>query len=116
MGQGVEEYIAGFEPAVQKYLEKIRLIIRETAPDCKEKIAWGAPAYYQNGYRMQFAACKNHLGFYTSPGTLKAFEGELSSYKTNKKNTVQFPYNRELPGDLIRRMVLYRMAEGEKEA
>ena len=111
MQADIKEYIEGFEPPVQAYLLEMRLIILDTIPECTEKIAWGAPAYYLNGYLLQIAANKKHLGFYTSPGTLEEFREDLAVYKTNKKNTVQFPYDTKLPEALIRKMIQFRKKE-----
>ncbi|MCQ4670318.1 DUF1801 domain-containing protein [Lactonifactor longoviformis] len=111
MQADIKEYIEGFEPPVQAYLLEMRRIILDTIPECTEKIAWGAPAYYLNGYLLQIAANKKHLGFYTSPGTLEEFMEDLAVYKTNKKNTVQFPYDTKLPEALIRKMIQFRKKE-----
>ena len=81
MQADIKEYIEGFEPPVQAYLLEMRRIILDTIPECTEKIAWGAPAYYLNGYLLQIAANKKHLGFYTSPGTLEEFREDLAVYK-----------------------------------
>jgi uncharacterized protein YdhG (YjbR/CyaY superfamily) len=35
--QNIDEYIASFSPEVQEILEKIRLTIRQAAPDAHEK-------------------------------------------------------------------------------
>lgn len=111
MQADIKEYIEGFEPPVQAYLLEMRRIILDTIPVCTEKIAWGAPAYYLNGYLLQIAANNKHLGFYTSPGTLEEFREDLAVYKTNKKNTVQFPYDTKLPEALIRKMIQFRKKE-----
>ena len=111
MQADIKEYIEGFEPPVQAYLLEMRRIILDTIPECTEKIAWGAPAYYLNGYLLQIAANKKHLGFYTSPGTLEEFREDLAVYKTNNKNTVQFPYDTKLPEALIRKMIQFRKKE-----
>ena len=111
MQADIKEYIEGFEPPVQAYLLEMRRIILDTIPECTEKIAWGAPAYYLKGYLLQIAANKKHLGFYTSPGTLEEFREDLAVYKTNKKNTVQFPYDTKLPEALIRKMIQFRKKE-----
>lgn len=114
-GQEVDRYIEGFDPFVQERLRAVRSIILETVPGCEEKLSWGAPTYYLNGYLLQFAAYKKHLGFYTTPATLKRFQEELSGYKTNEKNTVQFPHDGELPCELIRKMTAFRLEEKSLE-
>lgn len=115
--QSVDEYIGGYSGPVRKQLEDLRRAILETDPAITEKIAWGAPTYYRNGYLVQFAAAGRHIGFYTSPETLKAFEKELAGYKTNQKNTVRFPLDQDIPASLVRQMVIFRIREisGTKE-
>lgn len=88
--QTVDEYIGQFEEKTQQVLQQLRKVIREAAADAKEKIAWSMPLYSQNGFLVQFAAHKNHIGFYCSPAAIEFFKEELLDYKTNKKNTIQF--------------------------
>lgn len=109
--QSVEKYLEGYSGQERKQLEALRRIILKTDSAITEKIAWGAPTYYRKGYLVQFAAARNHIGFYTSPETLRVFKEELKGYKTNEKNTVHFPTDQDIPADLVRRMVLYRIDE-----
>ena len=101
----VDEYINSFYQQIQINLIKLRKIIKETAPEAQEKISWGVPTYFQDGFLVQFAAYKKHIGFYTS---------ELANYKTNNKNTVQFMFEQELPVELIKKMVLFKIEENTK--
>lgn len=109
--QSVEEYLEGYSGQERQRLEELRQAVLQTDQDITEKIAWGAPTYYRNGYLVQFAASRNHIGFYTSPETLREFKEELKGYKTNEKNTVHFPTDQDIPADLVRKMVLYRIEE-----
>ena len=116
MTKSVDDYLASFPPTVRERLAALRAIFRETAPDSVEKIAWGAPTYYLGGrYYAQFAANKTHVGFYTSPATVGAFEEALAAYETNGKNTVRFPYEQELPRALIEAMLKFRRRELESQ-
>lgn len=110
----VDEYINSFYQQIQINLIKLRKIIKETAPEAQEKISWGVPTYFQDGFLVQFAAYKKHIGFYTSPQTIEAFKAELANYKTNNKNTVQFMFEQELPVELIKKMVLFKIEENTK--
>ena len=58
---------------------------------------------------------KKHIGFYTSLTTLEYFKEQLKDYKTNMKNTVQFPIDKELPFDLIKEMVLFKVKENNRD-
>ena len=107
----VDEYIASYPNDIQSQLNELRTIIKNTSPEIEEKLSWGAPTYYYHGYLLQFACGKKHLGFYTTPTTIKYFQEELKPYKTNAKNTTQFPLGNELPKALIEKMVLFRIKE-----
>jgi uncharacterized protein YdhG (YjbR/CyaY superfamily) len=72
------------------------------------------PLYSQNGFLVQFAAHKKHIGFYCSPASIDYFKEELRDYKTNEKNTIQFPLEIELPLELIKRIILFRVEENMK--
>ena len=39
----------------------------------------------------------------------------ISEFKTNTKNTIQLPLNKELPLDLIKNLVLFRIDENENK-
>lgn len=75
---------------VQDILEKLRRVIKESAPMVEETISYRRPAFKLNGYLVFFAAFKNHIGFYPTPSGIVAFKKELSPYK-QAKGSVQFP-------------------------
>ena len=106
----IDEYIAGFPQDVQAILEKIRATVREAAPEAKEKISYGMPAFTLNGNLVYFAAFKNHIGFYPIPSGIEQFKEELSVYKQGK-GSVQFPLDEPMPYELIRKIVEVRIAE-----
>lgn len=107
----VDEYINQFPKATQEKLKQMRSIVTSTCPQAQEKLSWGAPTYYLNGYLLQYAAYQHHIGFYTSPEVLNTFKEALSTYKTNEKNTMQIPLNQELPEALIKDMVLAQVKQ-----
>ena len=80
----VDDYIAGFEPAIQQRLAQLRQTIKKAAPDAEELIAYMMPAYKLNGPLVYFAGYKNHIGFYATPNGHEAFKKELSVYKQGK--------------------------------
>jgi uncharacterized protein YdhG (YjbR/CyaY superfamily) len=104
----IDEYIAGFPKDVQELLEKIRVTIREGAPDAEEAIKYGIPTFTLNGNLVHFGAFKNHIGFYPAPQGLEEFKEELSAYK-GAKGSVQFPLGEPIPFDLISRIVKFRV-------
>ncbi len=106
----IDEYIKTFPLDVQKVLEKIRQTIRKAAPDAEETISYAIPAFTLNGYLVYFAAFKNHIGFFPTSSGIAAFKKELSEYKTSR-GTVQFPLDKPIPYDLVRRITLFRKKE-----
>ena len=113
--QTIDDYILQAPLDVQEKLQEIRRIIQETAPQAKEKISWSMPTYDYFGNLVHFAAHKNHIGFYPADTGIKAFQERLHDYKSSK-GAVQFPYNQPLPRELIKEIVLYRLAENETYA
>ena len=110
----IDEYIATFPQNVQDILEELRQTIQNSAPDAKEAISYQIPTFKLNGNLVHFAAFKNHVGFYPTPSAIEAFKKELSPFKTSK-GTVQFPLNKPIPFDLVKKIVRFRVKENESK-
>ena len=108
--KSIDEYIAGFPDNVQEKLQKIRMTIRQAAPDAEEKISYQMPTFYLRGNLVHFAAFKNHIGFYPTPSGTEKFQKELAAYKT-AKGTARFPLDKPIPYDLISEIVKFRVRE-----
>jgi uncharacterized protein YdhG (YjbR/CyaY superfamily) len=111
----IDEYVANFPEDVQKKLQEIRGVIKDAAPEAKERISYKMPAFTLNGNLVYFAAFKNHIGFYPIPSGIEEFKKELSVYKQGK-GSVQFPLDKPLPLELIRRIVKFRVRENLEKA
>ena len=112
----IEKYILQFPQEVQAALRHLRKLIRNCAPDAEEKMAYGMPGYKTHGRPLvYFAGYKNHIGLYATPSGHTEFQGELSGYKQGK-GSVQFPIDRPIPYDLIKRIVLFRVDENQQKA
>ncbi|MGA9048489.1 MAG: DUF1801 domain-containing protein [Dehalococcoidia bacterium] len=110
----IDEYIKGFQPNIQNILQKLRQAIREAAPEAAEVISYHIPAFKQNGILVYFAAYKNHIGFYPTSSGIDAFKEELAPYRWSK-GTVQFPLDKPIPFDLIKKIVAFRVKEQLKK-
>lgn len=106
----VDAYIAALPAEQQKLLKQIRKTIKAAAPAAEEVISYQMPAYKYQGMLVYFAAHTKHIGFYPVSTAIAAFLKELAAYKTTK-GTLQFPYNKPLPLDLIKRIVQFRVKE-----
>lgn len=113
--KSIDEYILQFPSEVQEILEKLRSVIKESAPDSVEKISYQMPTFYQHGNLVHFATFKSHIGFYPDPSGIEAFKEELSKYK-GAKGSVQFPIGKPIPYELISRIVKFRVEENIKKA
>jgi len=111
----IDEYIADFAPDIQEILEKIRLIIREAAPDAEETIKYRMPTFTLKGNLVHFAAFKKHIGFYPTPTGTEKFSNEISVFQ-GAKGSIRFPLDKPIPYDLIRRIVGFRVKENLDKA
>src|SRR3954463_16102928 len=92
----IPAYIDAAPPQAQEHLLQMYSCIRKLAPRATEGLKWGMPAFSGKRILVTFAGFKQHIGFYPTPSTIKAFEKELLSY-TTAANSVQFPHDTALP-------------------
>ena len=112
----IAEYIAlQDDVAVKEILDKVYKTIKEAIPDAEECISWNMPTFRKKKNIIHFAPAKKHLGIYPGPDSIEEFADRLSGYKTSK-GAIQFPYNKEIPYDLIADIARcsYRHYSGEK--
>ena len=108
-----DDYFSQQTPEVQILLEQMRQTIKKAAPKAQEVISYNMPAFKYHGMLVYFAAYKNHIGFYATPTGHSEFKEELSIYKQGK-GSVQFPLTKQLPLDLITKIVKFRVKENLK--
>jgi len=108
----VDDYIGFFEEPTQILLKQMREFIREAAPEAKEEISYGMPAYKQKNVLVYFSATKKHIGFYPTGSGVAAYAEELTElgYRFSK-GAIQLPLNKPIPKDLIQKIVRFRMQD-----
>ena len=110
----IDEYIASFPEDVQQIMNRLRGTIQEAAPEAGEKISYNMPTFTLNGrYLVYFAGWKKHIAFYGAPRGNPEFKEDLSAYESGA-GTLQFPYDKPIPYDLIAKIVKFRAAENRK--
>lgn len=114
VAKNVDEYISAFPLDVQVKLEKIRKAIRSNAPKAEEVISYGIPGYKYFGVLIYFAGFTNHISVYPAPRQHEAFKKELAAYKGGK-GTVQFPHDKPIPFDLIKKIIKFRLKQNEEK-
>jgi uncharacterized protein YdhG (YjbR/CyaY superfamily) len=112
--QNIDAYIAAFPADVQRILQEIRSIIRTAAPEAEEAIKYRMPTFVLKGNLVHFAAFEKHIGFYPTPSGIEAFKDELSAYH-HAKGSVQFPLDKPVPFNLIRKIVDFRVKEVQEK-
>jgi uncharacterized protein YdhG (YjbR/CyaY superfamily) len=113
--RNIDEYIASFSPEVRAILEKIRLTIRNSAPDAQETISYRMPMFRMKGVLVYFAAFKKHIGLYPPVKGDASLAKAISIYAGEKGN-LQFPLDRPIPYGLIERIVKLRVKQDKWRA
>lgn len=98
--KNIDEYISAQPEEIQPYLTEVRNALRTALPGVKERISWSMPTYWEKHNVIQFAGFRKHIGLYPGPEAVAFFSEELKDYKTSK-GTIQFPYAKPLPLELI---------------
>jgi uncharacterized protein YdhG (YjbR/CyaY superfamily) len=114
--QTIDEYLDGFSGQSRKVLEELRALAKVAAPQASEAIKWGYPAWVHPSGTILFMVSGHakHAGVAFTPSTREAFAADLADFATGK-GTVKLPYDRPVPGDLLRRMVAFRVREHEDD-
>ena len=107
-------YIKDAPKEAREKLREMRTCIREAAPGAKESLKWGMPAFSYRRILVMFAAFKHHIGFYPTASAVKTFAKNLSKFKT-AKGSIQFPLEKPLPLNLIRKITSFRVRESSEE-
>ncbi len=112
--QTAEDYIAHFEGDVHERLITLRALVLEEIPEVTQHISFDMIGFKWHGYLFHMAAFQKHMGLYPGAETIQALRSEFEGYKT-EKGTIQFPHNKPLPLDLIRRIVRYQFSKRKQE-
>ncbi len=109
LAKNIDEFILSQTPDLVEKLSILRNVIKEVCPEADESISYMMPAFKYKGKPLcYFGVFKTHIGFFPTPGPITFFEKELKSFKCSK-GTVQIPFKVELPIELIKKLVIYRM-------
>ena len=106
----VDTYIEQAPAAGREMLKALRQLLQEVAPDASETLKWGKPAFISDTVLFVYSAHKSHLSFVPTGPALKPFEKEIAGYTVNK-DSIQIPYDRPFPSELIRKIAAYRVKD-----
>jgi uncharacterized protein YdhG (YjbR/CyaY superfamily) len=103
----IDEYINNAPVYAREKLHELRNILREVAPGAQEQIRWGNPVFIEKRILFSFSAHKFHINFMPTSQSLIPFTEELKNHKTGK-DTLQIPYDKPLPKEIIRKIATHR--------
>ena len=107
----IDEYIQQFPETTQILLQKIRILIKEIVSNWEECIAYGIPTIrLKKKNLVHFGGYKTHIGFYPTSLGIEQFKKELEKYEWGK-GSIKFPINQEIPYNLIKKIVEFRVKE-----
>lgn len=110
----VDAYLADIPKPQRLELERIRSVVKRLVPDAEESISYMMPTFkYKKKPLLYYAAFKNHMSLFPTPGPTGILKDKLASY-TVSKGTIQFTLDKPLPEDVIIEIVLCRKAEIDK--
>ncbi len=106
----IDEYIALQSEKTQPLLREIRTVIRASAPEATEKIAYQLPTFWQGENLIHFGAFKNHIGLFPGGAATTEFAERLKDYKVSK-GTIHLPLEKPIDHQLITDIVHWRLKE-----
>ena len=109
----VDEYIFQSPREVQVRLTELRECLRKAAPEAKELLKWGKPAFEAEHILFVYAGFKKHISLHPTPEVIVALKDELKDYVTSD-NTLQFSLDQPLPLKLINKVAELRVVQSRQ--
>jgi uncharacterized protein YdhG (YjbR/CyaY superfamily) len=107
----VDAYLEAFPDDVRSALERVRRVIRETVPDCTERVSYGIPIFRLRKDLVGMSAHEHHCSLHsTSPSLMRVMAEELEGLGVSGA-TIHFTPQQPLPEALIESIVRERTKE-----
>ncbi len=106
----IDEYLTQFSAETRAILAQMRAAIADAAPEATEAISYGIPTFKLNGNLVHFGGFKSHVSFFPGGEAAGVFADELKSYHCSK-GTIQFPLDKPIPYDLIKKITHFRVEQ-----
>ena len=113
----VDEYLETLPDDRRAVMDQLRTTIRAAAPDAHEQLSYKMPAFKTHGqFLVSYDAYKKHYSLFPASDAVIERLGDEIRPHLSGRGTIQFPADRPLPVDLVRRIVEIRLEENEAEA
>lgn len=111
----IDDYIHNQKEEAQSILVELRSLIKEAVPEAIEIKNYKVPSFTlvpeaKPELQLMIVAYAKYVSFYPYQATVEHFSDELTNFELGK-GTVKFPFNKALPKELIKRMVIFRKEE-----
>ena len=111
----VDMYLASIPKQMSALLQRLRLAIRDAAPEAEETISYRIPTYKYHGTLLHFVARDNYCSFIvTSAAILEKFKKEPGPFKISG-TTIHFTAEKPIPAKLVKKNVRARVDQSEAE-
>jgi len=114
----VDDYFAQLDDVQRPHLEALRALSADVDPQAREVLKWNLPVYVRgdNTNQWMLQNFKRHCSLRFSPDFFSGHKAAVASagYEFGE-GFVKLPYARELPVDLLRALMLARVAEFEAQ-
>jgi uncharacterized protein YdhG (YjbR/CyaY superfamily) len=112
----VDDYLSSLPEDQRVALDRLRSLVKATAPEATEKISYGMPMFFYSGRLVAYAAFKDHLSFFImSYKVMDMLKEELKPY-LKAKATLHFSVDKPLPVSLVKKIVQAKIKENEEKA
>ena len=108
----IDDYILQNPPEIQLILIQLRAMVRKAAPEAREKISYGIPAFEQNGIILWFGAFKDHISIFPPINGDAELQKEAARFANDKGNLL-FYYNQAIPFELIERVISQKVMQNQ---
>jgi uncharacterized protein YdhG (YjbR/CyaY superfamily) len=108
----IAEYIEAAPEQARGHLRALHALLKDVAPDAVQAIKWGSPVYEEKRILFSFSAFNKHATFMPTRSTIGPFKEEIAAagYETGA-DTIQLPYDKPVPVDLLIRLAEHRAAD-----
>lgn len=111
----IDEYFEKIGTAEKSELERVRKIVKMTVPEAEEVISYGMPAFnYKGKYLIGFYVFNKHISLFPTAKPINAMKSKLGNFKLSK-GTIEFTLSNTISESLIRKLVMYRIEDIDRE-
>ncbi|MBD3724231.1 MAG: DUF1801 domain-containing protein [Flavobacteriaceae bacterium] len=111
----IDDYIDSQKDEAKVILHELRSLIKETIPETVEVENYKVPTFTlipntKPEHQLMVVAYAKYVSFYPYQKVIEHFADQLKDFELGK-GTVKFYFNKPLPKELIKKMILFRKEE-----